>query len=158
MADRRREEPGGLRRWWDGRASGWPLWRRPRRPPQPRARPPVAPAGSAAGCAPAAPPIRGSPAPVRRGWSCFGKRLLVTDQDEWSVAEVVAHPMRREAHQGGLELSVRELLAALAGVQETVLLYPAGKKGRPRAQRVITDTTQQRLRDVFNLSAFAPRR
>ena len=47
---------------------------------------------------------------------------------------------------------------ALAGIQETVLLYLTGKKGRPRAQRIITDTdaTQKRLCDLFNLSAHAP--
>ena len=39
-----------------------------------------------------------------------------------------------------LDLSVRELLANLAGIQETVLLYPTGNKGRPRAQRILTDT------------------
>jgi len=39
------------------------------RPPGAPARPPVAPAGSAAGCASAGRPIRGSPAPERRGWS-----------------------------------------------------------------------------------------
>ena len=138
----------------------------------------------------------------------FGKRLLVTDQDEWRVAEVVAgyrsqsdvesgfrqlkdphvvgfspmfhwtdakirvhvftcvlalavaHLMRREAHRAGLELSVRELLAALAGIEETVLLYPTGNKGRPRAQRIVTDidATQQRLYDLFGLSAYAPKR
>jgi transposase len=138
----------------------------------------------------------------------FGKRLLVTDQDEWSVADVVAgyrsqndvesgfrqlkdphvvgfspmfhwtdssirvhvfscvlalavaHLMRREAHRKGLDLSVRELLSSLAGIQETVLLYPTGSKGRPRASRIITDTdaTQKRLYDLFNLKAYAPKR
>lgn len=138
----------------------------------------------------------------------FGKRLLVTDQDRWSVAEVVAgyrsqndveqgfrqlkdphvvgfspmfhftdskirvhvftcvlalavaHLMRREAHQSGLNLSVRELLSALAGIEETVLLYPTGNKGRPRAQRILTDTdaSQKRLFDLFHLSTYAPRR
>jgi len=68
--------------------------------------------------------------------------------------------MRREAHREGLDLSVRELLSALAGIQETVLLYPTGSKGRPRAQRIITDTdaTQKRLYDLFNLRDYAPKR
>ncbi|MBU2602797.1 MAG: IS1634 family transposase [Actinobacteria bacterium] len=138
----------------------------------------------------------------------FGKRLLVTDQDHWTVADVVAgyrsqndvesgfrqlkdphvvgfspmfhwteskirihvftcvlalavaHLMRREAHHAGLDLSVRELLLALAGIEETVLLYPTGNKGRPRAQRILTDTdaTQKRLFDLFHLSTYAPRR
>jgi hypothetical protein len=106
----------------------------------------------------------------------FGKRLLVTDHDDWTVTEIVAgyrsqndvesgfppmfhwtdskirvhvfycvlalavaHLMRREAHRAGLNLSVRELLANLAGIEETVLLYPTGNKGRPRAQRTLTD-------------------
>jgi len=76
------------------------------------------------------------------------------------LALAVAHLMRRQAHQGGLDLSVRELLANLAGIQETVLLYPTGNKGRPRAQRILTDTdpTQKRLYDIFGLDTYAPRR
>jgi hypothetical protein len=68
--------------------------------------------------------------------------------------------MRRQAHQSGLDLSVRELLTTLAGIQETVLLYPTGNKGRPRAQRILTDTdpTQKRLYDLFGLGVFAPQR
>jgi transposase len=138
----------------------------------------------------------------------FGKRLLVTDHDHWTVPEVVAgyrsqndvesgfrqlkdphvvgfspmfhwteskirvhvfycvlalavaHLMRRQAHQSGLDLSVRELLANLAGIQETVLLYPTGDKGRPRAQRILTDTnpTQARLSELFGLDTYAPHR
>jgi transposase len=138
----------------------------------------------------------------------FGKRLLVTDHDHWTVPEVVAgyrsqndvesgfrqlkdphvvgfspmfhwteskirvhvfycvlalavaHLMRRQAHHAGLDLSVRELLTNLAGIQETVLLYPTGNKGRPRAQRILTDTdpTQKRLYDLFGLDTYAPRR
>jgi transposase len=138
----------------------------------------------------------------------FGKRLLVTDHDHWTTAEVVAgyrsqndvesgfrqlkdphvvgfspmfhwteskirvhvfycvlalavaHLMRRQAHQGGLDLSVRQLLTNLAGIQETVLLYPTGNKGRPRAQRILTDTnpTQAALFDLFDLDKYAPRR
>jgi transposase len=138
----------------------------------------------------------------------FGKRLLVTDHDDWTVPEVVAayrsqndvesgfrqlkdphvvgfspmfhwtepkirvhvfycvlalavaHLMRRQAHQIGMDLSVRELLTSLAGIQETVLLYPTGNKGRPRAQRILTDTdpTQKRLIKLFGLSKYAPHR
>ena len=102
----------------------------------------------------------------------FGKRILITDQHTWPVAEVVAayrsqsdaefgfrqlkdphlvsfspmhhwtehnirvhtftcvlalqiaHLMRRQADQAGLHLSVRELLNSLAGIEETVLIYP----------------------------------
>jgi transposase len=109
----------------------------------------------------------------------FGKRILFTNRDTWTTAEVVAayrsqseveagfrqlkdphvvsfspmhhwtdqkirvhvfycvlalavaHLLRRHAQQAGLHLSVRELLAELAGIQETVLLYHDGGKGRP---------------------------
>lgn len=138
----------------------------------------------------------------------FGKRLLVTDHDDWNITEVitgyrsqndvesgfrqlkdphvvgfspmhhwtdskirvhvfycvlalaVAHLMRREAQHAGLNLSVRELLDNLSGIEETVLLYPTGNKGRPRAQRTLTDIdpTQQHLYDLFELHTHAPRR
>jgi hypothetical protein len=75
------------------------------------------------------------------------------------LALAVAHLLRRQAAQAGLHLSVRELLATLAGIQETVLLYQ-GQRGRPRARHVLTemDPTQQRLYDLFGLDAYAPRR
>jgi transposase len=138
----------------------------------------------------------------------FGKRILFTNRDQWSTAEVVAayrsqsevetgfgqlkdphvvsfspmhhwtdqkirvhvfycvlalavaHLLRRCADQAGLRLSVRELLAELAGVQETVLLYHDGGKGRPRARRILTDRnpTQQALYDLFTLDRYAPTR
>jgi len=137
----------------------------------------------------------------------FGKRLLVTDHEDWTIAEVVAayrsqndaeqgfrqlkdpqvvsfspmfhwtdqkirvhvfycvlalavaHLMRRHAAHAGLQMSIRELLATLAGIQETVLLYPT-TGGRPRARRMLTDTspTQQHLYDLFDLAAHAPHR
>jgi transposase len=148
--------------------------------------------------------------PARRALEAelFGKRLLVTDHDDWTVTDVVAgyrsqndvesgfrqlkdphivgfspmfhwtdskirvhifycvlalavaHLMRRQAHQAGLDLSVRELLTNLAGIEETVLIYPTGNKGRPRAQRILTDIdpTQKRLFELFGLHAYAPRR
>ena len=53
--------------------------RHPRRPAGGE-RPLGAPAKRAAGCAPAGRPIRGSPAPERRGWSCFPNApYIVTD-------------------------------------------------------------------------------
>jgi transposase len=75
------------------------------------------------------------------------------------LALAVAHLLRRQAAQAGLHLSVRELLSTLAGIQETVLLYQ-GQRGRPRARHVLTDMnpTQQRLYDLFDLDAYAPRR
>jgi transposase len=138
----------------------------------------------------------------------FGKRILFTNRDTWTPADVmaayrsqndvessfrqmkdthvvsfspmhhwtdskirvhlfycvlaltIAHLMRREADRAGLHLSVRELLATLAGIQETVLLYHSGGKGRPRAKRLLTDhdPTQQQLADLFNLDHYAPTR
>ena len=76
------------------------------------------------------------------------------------LALAVAHLMRREAEHAGLHLSVRELLTELAGIQETVLLYHDGGKGRPRARRMLTDTTpaQQQLADLFGIDRYAPTR
>ena len=76
------------------------------------------------------------------------------------LALAIAHLMRRQAAHAGLDLSVRELLDQLAGIQETVLLYHDGGKGRPRARRLLTDMspTQQRLADLFNLHQYAPTR
>ena len=75
------------------------------------------------------------------------------------LALQIAHLMRRHAHQAGLDLSVRKLLTELAGIQETVLLYQADR-GRPRARRMLTDTTptQRRLYQLFDLDRYAPRR
>ena len=74
------------------------------------------------------------------------------------LALAVAHLLRRHAQQAGLHLSVRELLAELAGIQETVLLYHDGGKGRPRARRILTDRnpTQQALYELFTLDRYAP--
>lgn len=76
------------------------------------------------------------------------------------LALTIAHLMRREVERAGLHLSVRELLATLAGIQETVLLYHDGGKGRPRARRMLTDQspTQQRLADLFGIDQYAPTR
>jgi len=76
------------------------------------------------------------------------------------LALTTAHLMRRQAHQAGLDLSVRELLGQLAGIGETVLLFHDGGKGRPRASRILTDmtTTQTRLAEIFNINRYAPTR
>ena len=47
------------------------------------------------------------------------------------LALQIAHLMRRKAAQAGLRLSVRDLLAQLAGIGETVLIYPSAG-GRPK--------------------------
>jgi transposase len=75
------------------------------------------------------------------------------------LALAVAHLLRRQAAQAGLVMSVRELLATLAAIQETVLLYQ-GERGRPRARHMLTemDPTQQHLYDLYGLHAYAPKR
>jgi transposase len=136
----------------------------------------------------------------------FGKRILVTAREDWTMAEVVAgyrsqsdaefgfrqlkdpevvsfspmhhwtdhnirvhtqtcvfalmvaHLMRRQAKQAGLDLSVRALLDQLEGVQETVLIY-ASTGGRPKVRRMLTETSpdQDKLIEVFGLDRYAPR-
>ena len=136
----------------------------------------------------------------------FGKHVLITDHDDWPVADVIAgyrsqseaefsfrqlkdphvvsfspmhhwtehnihvhvftcvlalqiaHLMRRKAARAGLHLSVRELLSQLAGIGETVLIYPSAG-GRPKARRMTTELTggQRKLYGIFGLDRWAPR-
>ncbi len=74
------------------------------------------------------------------------------------LALQLAHLMRRIADQAGLHLSVRELLAILAGIEESVLIYPS-TGGRPKARRMLTETTpeQDQLAAIFHLDRWAPR-
>jgi transposase len=76
------------------------------------------------------------------------------------LALQIAHLMRLQAERAGLHPSVRDLLAQLAGIGETVLLYPTGGKGRPKARRMLTDTTktQDQLTQIFRLDRYAPKR
>jgi transposase len=162
--------------------------------------------------------LRGdSPAEFRLTWAIdtdarngltqriFGKRILITDREDWTAAEVIdgyrsqsdaefgfrqlkdphevsfspmhhytdhtitvhtftcvlalqiAHLMRREADAHGHHLSVRELLTALAGIEETVLIYPSSG-GRPKARRMLTETTttQNELAQIFGLDRYTP--
>ena len=46
------------------------------------------------------------------------------------LALQIAHLMRLQARQAGLDMSVRELLGQLAAIGETVLIYP-GQRGPP---------------------------
>lgn len=75
------------------------------------------------------------------------------------LALQIAHLMRHRTRQAGLHLSVRALLDELAGIQETVLLYQ-GDKGRPKARRMLTQTTptQDTLAKLFHLDRHAPPR
>jgi transposase len=74
------------------------------------------------------------------------------------LALQIAHLMRRKAARAGLRLSVRELLGQLAGIGETVLLYPSAG-GRPKARRMTTELTgqQRELHEIFGLQRWAPR-
>ena len=75
------------------------------------------------------------------------------------LALQIAHLMRLKARRAGLHLSVRELHRELAGISETILLYQ-GDRGRPRAHRMLTETTpvQDKLAQIFSLDRYAPRR
>jgi len=74
------------------------------------------------------------------------------------LALQIAHLMRLQAERAGLHLSVRELLTQLAGIGETVLIYPS-TGGRPKARRMLTqtDSTQDHLATIFQLNRWAPR-
>ncbi|HEY7811689.1 MAG TPA: hypothetical protein VIC62_00535, partial [Nakamurella sp.] len=73
------------------------------------------------------------------------------------LALQLAHLLRLKARRGGHDLSVKALLDTLAGIQETVLIYPP-TGGRPKARRITTDMTadQQVLHDLFELHRWAP--
>ena len=75
------------------------------------------------------------------------------------LALQIAHLMRLRARRAGLDMSVRVLLGELSGISETILIYQ-GDKGRPRAHRMLTDTTpiQDKLSGIFSLGRYAPRR
>src|SRR5271157_3161428 len=137
----------------------------------------------------------------------FGKHVLITSHDDWTVPDVVAgyrsqseaefsfrqmkdtsvvsfspmhhwtehnirvhvftcvlalqlaHLLRLQAARAGLRMSVRELLRELGGIGEMILLYH-GDRGRPRAHRMLTETTpvQDKLTATFGLARYAPRR
>ena len=73
------------------------------------------------------------------------------------LALQIAHLIRLHARRAGLRMSVRELLTQLAGIGETILIYPAAR-GRPKARRMLTDTTttQDKLIQAFRLDRYAP--
>ena len=75
------------------------------------------------------------------------------------LALQLAHLMRYRARQAGLDLSVRELLGELAAIEETILIYPS-TGGRPKARRMTTELTGQKLQlyDVFDLARWAPQK
>jgi transposase len=73
------------------------------------------------------------------------------------LALQIAHLMRLQAERAGLHMSVRGLLSELAGIGETVLIYPT-ERGRPKARRMLTETTaaQDKLIQIFRLNRYAP--
>jgi transposase len=75
------------------------------------------------------------------------------------LALQAAHLMRLRARRAGQDLSVRALLGELADIGETALLYQ-GERGRPRAHRILAETTplQDKLSEIFSLPRYAPRR
>jgi hypothetical protein len=85
------------------------------------------------------------------------------------LALQIACLMRRHAATNGIDMSVRELLDALADIQETVLIYPS-TGGRPKARRMLTQdhlnpgppqprttSTQDHLAEIFGLALRATR-
>ncbi len=79
----------------------------------------------------------------------------------YSVAAlIIVNLLWREADRAGLGLSPRETLEALASIREVTLVYPPARaRGQPRVRHKLTrmDQTQQRLFELFELDAFAPR-
>ena len=76
------------------------------------------------------------------------------------LALQIAHLMRRRAARAGLDLSVRELLAELAGIGETVLLYHGDRRHgpAPTACSPTPPPVQDKLVKIFGLDRYAPRR
>src|SRR5680860_684531 len=74
------------------------------------------------------------------------------------LALQIAHLLRLQADRDGLHLSVRELLRQLAGIDETVLIYPS-TGGRPKARRMLTETSslQDQLAALYRLDRYTPR-
>ncbi|MET3807510.1 transposase [Nakamurella sp. UYEF19] len=72
------------------------------------------------------------------------------------LALQLAHLLRLRAERAGHHQSVRNILDTLAGIQETVLIYPS-TGGRPKARRITTDMTpeQKTLYDLFHLEQLA---
>jgi len=70
------------------------------------------------------------------------------------LALLLASVLHRQVVQAGLRLSLVGVLESLAGIQEVIALYPpAGGKGRPRAETVLTHKSpiQQQLFDHLRL-------
>ena len=68
-------------------------------------------------------------------------------------------PLRPRRTEERLRAPHRELLDQLAGIGETVMVYPS-TGGRPKARRMLTETTntQDQLATAFNLAKLAPKK
>ncbi len=76
------------------------------------------------------------------------------------IALMLVHLAWRQARGGGLELSPREVMEALASIREATLLYaPREPRGKPRVFQKLTrmDQTQRTLFEILGLEALAPR-
>jgi hypothetical protein len=68
----------------------------------------------------------------------------------------IAHLMRCQAAQAGMDFSVRELLYVLAAIRETVLLHPSAG-GRRGVRRMLTAATQPAAHvELCGLGAYIP--
>ncbi|MDR0591828.1 MAG: IS1634 family transposase [Bifidobacteriaceae bacterium] len=76
------------------------------------------------------------------------------------LALLIAHVMRRRAHQAGLEMSYDAICSQLDRVEEVTMLYPKDGKGRPVAKKMLTETTplQRRLLALYGADKLAPTR
>ena len=73
------------------------------------------------------------------------------------LALQIAHLMRHRARQAGLDLSVRTLMRELAGIGETMLIYPSARRqaqSPPDAHR--THRPAARVWEIFTLDRWAP--
>src|SRR2546429_9770812 len=83
----------------------------------------------------------------RNAPTCVTQRAVLTRsanlaaKQSRGLDQTLAKARRRLAAQAGPHLSVRELLDQLAGIEETMLFYHDGGKGRPRAQRLLTESS-----------------
>ena len=91
----------------------------------------------------------------------FGKHILITSHDDWPVAEVIAgYRSQSEAGFSFRQLKVFTCVLALQIARLMRLKARRAERGRPRAHRMLTDTTpvQAKLSDIFGLARYAPRR
>ena len=67
------------------------------------------------------------------------------------LAVTVAHLLRREAVQSGIDLSLPQLLQDLTDVQEVLLAYPESSAIRDHLTLTTRTRRQQKLLDLFHV-------